>query len=142
MAREPRPLYLLDLILDHPLCDGCRAEFRLVEGVSERVFGYNVELSVRPCHRIVVGIRAYQVEGWLAITHVVLSYEVLAAHLLEGAGDELGLKVVVHVAVVIDLGVKDAALRQIPEDVAVVELGEPVADDVRGTLLVVGIVDG
>ena len=57
-------------------------------------------------------------------------------------GDKLGLKVVVHVAVVEYLGVEDAALRQIPEDVAVVELGEPVADDVRGALLVVGVVDG
>ena len=142
VAHETRLLRLLDLVLDHSLRDGRRAELSLVEGVSERVSGDNVELSVRPCHRIVVGIRAYQVEGWLAITRAVLSYEVLAAHLLEGAGDKLGLKVVVHVAVVIDLGVKDAALRQIPEDVAVVELGEPVADDVRGTLLVVGIVDG
>ena len=98
---HPRPPDLLDFLLNHALRERFTAEFSLIKDVAIRVFGYNIELAVRPRLRIIVIILFDPVKWNRDLSCTVLVNQILTANSLKLTQRILLVKVISEFLVIL-----------------------------------------
>lgn len=141
IAVHPRPPDLLDFLLNHALCERFAAEFRLIKDVAIRVFGYNIELAVRPRLRIIVIILSDSIKRNRELSRTILTNQILPANLLELARYILLFKIIPDIPVIKHVGIHHIHLRGISKHIPLVKQRKIIRNGIPCFALVVHIVN-